>query len=405
MKTQLMKKKPKILFIHHATGWGGAPNSLIKLINNLDKSKYDVEVLLLKNSIVNEKLDQFGIRHRIASSRFYKKYYRYFVHIELGAVGYVKWYHLCRFLKLAILWLLSRFYFAKRELAKHDYDIVHLNSSVLTDWLAPAKKGGKVIIHIREPFRKGRFDVLRPVFRSQMRKYADHIIAISKDNARRVNLPDKTTVVYNYAEIPKKEPSENSYASKKVLYLGGFSLIKGFFTMVDALDHLDKDVMVYFGGNYSPNDKQKSIKEKLIHAAKRLVRRKHVAALKKISSHPNAVVIGLTQNVNDYLNEVCCLVSPFSFPHFARPIIEAYLHKKPVIGSDVKGMAEIIEPDKTGFIVPKNNPNKLAEAINDLTSNNQKAKTYGEAGHAIALQMFTPNNIKKIEYVYERILS
>jgi hypothetical protein len=133
MKTQLMKKKPKILFIHHATGWGGAPNSLIKLINNLDKSKYDVEVLLLKNSIVNEKLDQFGIRHRIASSRFYKKYYRYFVHIELGAVGYVKWYHLCRFLKLAILWLLSRFYFAKRELAKHDYDIVHLNSSVLTN--------------------------------------------------------------------------------------------------------------------------------------------------------------------------------------------------------------------------------------------------------------------------------
>ncbi len=395
----MIESKRKILFIHHGKGWGGAPNSMIKLINSLDKSKYDIEVLLLKHSIVAEKLTENEIKHRIADSVFYKNHYQYFTHSE---AGYTKWYQAYKFFKLSILWLLSRFYFAKRELAKHDYDIAHLNSSVLTDWLASAKQRGKAIIHIREPFRKGKFDILRPVFRSQMRKHADHIVAISKDNARRVNLLDKTTVVYNYADIPKKEPSENSYASKKVLYLGGSASIKGYFSMVDALDYLDEDVRVYFGGNFLTNDKQKSIKVKLKQTAKNLLRRKHLAAIRKMQSNPNAIVIGLTHNVTHYLNEVCCLVSPFSVPHFARPIIEAYLHKKPVIGSNVEGMAEIIEHEVTGLIVQRNNAKALAKAINDLTANKEKAKSLGEAGLAIAKRKFN-NNVNQFVEVYDKI--
>ena len=120
----------KILFVHHASGWGGAPNSMIKLINSLDKSQYNVEVLLLKHSIVAEKLAENGIKYKVAESFFYRRYYQYFTHSE---ADYLKWYQVYRFLKLSILWLLSRYYYAKKELLMHDYDIVHLNSSVLSD--------------------------------------------------------------------------------------------------------------------------------------------------------------------------------------------------------------------------------------------------------------------------------
>jgi glycosyltransferase involved in cell wall biosynthesis len=390
----------KILYIHHAVGWGGAPNSLIKMINGIDRTKYDVDVLLLKYSNVVDKLIENNISFKIADSIFYRKYYHYFTHSE---AGYVKWYQIYRFIKLGFLWSLSRFYFAKKELAKHNFQIVHLNSSVLTDWLAPAKTKGKVIIHIREPFRKGKLDLLHFFFTFQMRKYADRIIAISKDNATRVGIPEKTEVIYNFEEIPQNNPLESSYSSKKVFYLGGSEYIKGFYTLVDALDYLDKDVKVYFGGNIDSKKKSRfSIKFFLKFLL--FYGKKKKEAIEKIKHHHNAFVIDLTYNVHNYLDEVCCLVSPFSVPHFSRPVIEAYLHKKPAIGTDVKGMDEIIEHEKNGLIVPKNNPVKLAAAINDLTADGLKAKRFGEAGYEIAILRYSPENIHQIEQLYDRLL-
>lgn len=390
----------KILFIHHATGWGGAPNSMIKLINSLDSSKYDVEVLLLKHSIVAEILTENGINYQIADSIFYKKYYQYFIHSE---ARYIKWHQPYHFLKLFVLWILSRYYFAKLELSKYEVDIIHLNSSVLTDWLAPAKKKGKVVIHIREPYRKGNLDLLHSFFVSQLRMYADRIIAISRDNAKRINLPEKTHVIYDYDDIPKNESSIESYSSKKVLYLGGAASIKGFFTLVDALDYLNKDIKVYFGGSYAAAKKPRNVAKRLLKSIL-LYGKKREVAIKKMKSHPNADEIGMTDKVHSYLDVVCCLVSPFSVPHFSRPVIEAHLHKKPAIGTDVEGMDEIIDRGINGLIVPKNNPKALAEAINYLCSNPVESKKMGETGYNKAKKLYSPENIKDIERVYSKLL-
>jgi glycosyltransferase involved in cell wall biosynthesis len=390
----------KILFIHHAAGWGGAPLNLINIINSLDRSKYEVEVLLLKNSNVIERLSKNGIKFSIADSKFYKKYYQYFTHSE---AGYIKWFQTFRFFKLSILWLLSHFYFAKKEIEKHEYDIVHLNSSVLTDWLAPAKQSGKVIMHIQEPFRKGKYDILHVFFKRQIGKYADHIIAISEDNAERIGIPEKTEVIYNYSKIPKNEPPENSYSSKKVLYLGGSSYIKGFYTMVEALDYLDKDVKVYFGGFYSEGKNSRNLLKQIL---KQILSygKKRKEAIEKMRNHSNAIEIGITNNVQKYLDEVCCLISPFSVPHFSRPVIEAHLHKKPAICSDVKGMDEIIKHEENGLVIPKDNPKELAGAINALTADSNKAKMFGKAGYDTAIRKFSPNNIRQFQYLYDKLI-
>lgn len=390
----------KILFIHHAVGWGGAPNSMIKLINSLDGSKYKTEVLLLKHSIITDRLTENGIKFKVADSLFYKKYYHYFTHSE---AGYVKFYQIYRFIKLGLIWLLSRYYFAKKEIAKHKFDIAHLNSSVLTDWLVPAKAKGKVIIQIREPFRKGKLDILHYIFTSQMRKYAHRIIAISEDNAKRIDIPEKTEVIYNYSEIPANPPPEHSYSSKKFLYLGGSASIKGFYTMVEALDYLDKDVRIYFGGSYTSGKRLRNVVKQIL---KRVLSygKKRKAAIEKMRNHPNAIKIGMTNNVQKYLGEVCCLISPFSVPHFSRPVIEAHLHKKPAIGSDVEGMDEIIEHEKNGLIVPKDNAKALADAINSLSADSQKTKMLGEAGYNTAIQKFTQKNIHMYQHLYDKLL-
>ncbi len=391
----------KILFIHHAQGFGGAFISMLKLIKSLDIKLFEVEVLLVKDSIASDKLKENGIKYSIAKSKFYSKYYRYFEHSE---AGYIKWYNIYSLLKHIVLWVLSRYYFSKIELKNHQYDIVHLNSSVLTDWIYPAKQKGNVVYHVREPFKNSKYDVLAKFLRRQM-KYADKIIAISKDNALRINLPPLTEVVYNYAEVPNSEIDINSYSSKKVLYLGGDFAIKGFYTMVDSLQFLDKDIKVYFAGSYRQKRKRNIFSKFIINIIKILTGygKKHTDCLKIMRSSSNAVELGMIDNVGDYINQSCCVLSPFSKPHFARPIIESFLYKKPVIATDVEGMSEIVQNNVNGIIIPKDNPIKLAQAINDMCYNSFRIKFLGENGYNVAIVDYTPNNIKKIEYIYTRL--
>ena len=386
----------KILFIHHAAGWGGAPLNMINIINGLNTQHYAVHVLLLKDSVVADKLSENNISFNVANSTFYKKFYQYFSHTEAGSV---KWYRFFRLLKLSALWILSRFYFSKKELAGHKFDIVHLNSSVLSDWLGPCSRKGKVVYHIQEPLAKGLFGLRYLFFRKQVQKYADKIIAISRDNADRINLPEKTEIIYNYASIPKIEIPQNSYASRTVLYLGGSAFIKGFYTMVDTVDYIEQDIKVYFCGYYSTAKKKHLLKDLIKKILPR--NKKERLAINKMRSHPNAIELGMINNVSEYLNTVCCLVSPFAVPHFSRPVIEAYLHKKPAIGSDVQGMDEIIKDKENGIIVAKNDPKNLARAINLLCTDHQQAQKYGELGYETALAKFSPDNIDLFEKVYD----
>lgn len=389
----------KILYIHHATGWGGAPLNMINIIKSLDKKIYQPHVLLIKDSIVSKVLNDNNINYSLASSTFYKHYYQFFIH---SISGEIKWYQPVRLIKLSIYWILSRIYFAKKELDNYDFDIIHLNSSVLTDWLKPCSQKGKVVYHVQEPLSKGLFGLRYSFFRDQVKKYADKIIAISEDNAIRINIPEKTIVIYNYSSIPDKRPSENSYQSKKVLYLGGAARIKGFYVVINALDYLNEGIKIYFAGNYDSTSETNFLKWSI----KRLIgydKRKR-NAIQKINQHPNAVLIGMINNVEKYYDESCCLLSPFMDPHFSRPVIEAHLHMKPVIGSNVQGMDEIIKHEINGLIVPKNNPKELAKAINLLTADSMKAKTLGEEGYRTAISKFSPNNIKSFCNVYDEIL-
>ncbi len=388
-----------ILFIHHTKGWGGAPSSMIRLIKSLEGKGYEVNVLLLKHSIVADKLMENNIPYVIAQSTFYKKYYQYFAHTE---TSYIKWYQIYKFIRFTISWGLSRYIFASKEIKRFSPDIIHLNSSVLTDWLKPARDSAKVVMHIREPFRKGYVDILHCFFRNQMKKYADRIIAISKDNANRINISYKTTVIYNYASITNKSPNTASFDSKKFLYLGGAAGIKGFYTLVKALDYLDIDTMIYFGGSYEitpPKSKLKKIIKWLL-----MYDKKKEKAILKMRNHPNAKEIGLTYEISNYLDEVCCLISPFSKSHFSRPVIEAHLYRKPVIVSDVNGMDEIVQEGKNGLFFETDNAKDLAKVINYMAYHPEEAYKMGNNGYQTAIRKFTHENVRMFECVYNELV-
>jgi glycosyltransferase involved in cell wall biosynthesis len=390
-----MHRKLKLLFINHATGWGGASINMVNIIEGLDKTKYEAKVLLIRDSNVGAILKCKGIEYVVASSWFYKKHYQYFSH---GSGGH-KWYH---FLTLGIVtfsWLLSRFYFSAQVLKNLDCDLIHINSSALTDWLPVSRKKAMTVIHIQEALAEGYLGLRKAFFRWYIKKYAHHVIAISKDNARRLNLPDMTTIAYNFTDITPDDDKWHQVVKNHVLYVGGAQKIKGFFTLIKALDYLDDGILVCFCGHYPDKVKKRLLTYVLyFRQNKRLFNASLI-----MNNHKNAHVIGMVRDITPLIEKTTSLISPFSREHFSRPVIEAFANKKPVIVTNVEGMEEIVDNMVNGLIVEKDDPRALAEAINYMCAHPDVAKEMGERGYTKAKTIFSPKNIKTIEKVYDTL--
>lgn len=391
-------KKIKILYVHHAQGWGGAPINMLNIIEQLDLKKFDVNVLFLKDSIVSNILKEKGINYTIANSIFYKKYYSYYTHTD---AGFVKFYKIRTLLIKLISWICSRYYFASQELKKHDFDILHLNSSALTDWLAPGTKQGKVIYHIQEPFSKGYFGIRFTFFRNLVNKYANKIFAISEDNGNRINLPHKTEIIYNFIIEPKNKVEFTS--KKSFLYVGGASPIKGFYTLVESIKFINKDIEMVFLGDY-PNVKPELWLKTLLR--KILYRKAHKAykAMIYLKQFPNVVIKNKVNNIEPFLLNTSVLISPFSTPHFSRPIIEAFVFGRPVISSNIAGIEEIVINGKNGLLFEKDNPLALANCINKLANDPSKLKEMSICAKNSSMKFLPHPNMEKITKCYNELM-
>jgi glycosyltransferase involved in cell wall biosynthesis len=396
--------KKKILFVHHGKGIGGAPISLLYTIQQLKFYDYTVKVLFIFNSDVVNIFSENNIETKVIQSAFYKKFYKYFAHSE---AGFIKWYQIIKLFRVFISWVISAFFLSSKYLKKEKPDIIHINSSVLSDWAFAAKRLNiKTICHIREPIANGYFGLRKTILRKLFDYSANHIIAISEDNARRINLPKKTTVIYNFVDFKyfNKDITgtiQNKNNKKYILYLGGFSKLKGFHILVESLKYLDKDIKVLFAGYYPKillNSFKRKIKYLLLFSY-----RKWNSSMHTMQKSNNTLEIGVSTNIPDLIASSEAVVFPSTKPHFARPIIEAQAMAKPAIASDVQGMDEIIEHNKTGLLVKKNDAKALAIAINTLCSNKQLREKMGEKSYLNAKKYFSSLNINKIINIYNNI--
>ncbi|MEH2329201.1 glycosyltransferase family 4 protein [Nostoc sp.] len=104
----------------------------------------------------------------------------------------------------------------------------------------------------------------------------------------------------------------------------------------------------------------------------------------------------------DKLYQQCfAVIFPSVWPEPAGLVtLEAYSRCRPVIGSAVGGIPEHLRDGETGILVPSNNIQKLADAINELYRDYQKSRYMGEQGHTLLMKEFTMaahvNNLRTI---------
>ncbi|HVN56639.1 MAG TPA: glycosyltransferase family 4 protein [Anaerolineaceae bacterium] len=100
------------------------------------------------------------------------------------------------------------------------------------------------------------------------------------------------------------------------------------------------------------------------------------------------------------------LVNPSLSESFGMSLIEAMSCGVPVVATRVGGMVDVVEEGKTGFLVPPDAPQDLAQAISDLMSNPALREEMGRAGKIRANDLFSWENIvSQLLLGYEKNLS
>jgi len=100
------------------------------------------------------------------------------------------------------------------------------------------------------------------------------------------------------------------------------------------------------------------------------------------------------------------IVVPSRMESLPTTVKEAFYLNIPVVATNVGGIPELIKDNETGILVPSENPDKLANAVNELLSDKQKAKRLANNGNKFVKSNMTWDIIlpKYIQF-YEDLLT
>ena len=112
---------------------------------------------------------------------------------------------------------------------------------------------------------------------------------------------------------------------------------------------------------------------------------KGIDILKKAESKINGNVVYCTNrswvDAMSILKASSVVVVPSRMESLPTTIKEAFYLNVPVVGANVGGIPELITDNETGLLVPPENPDKLADRVNELLSNTKKAKKIADNGN------------------------
>jgi len=88
-----------------------------------------------------------------------------------------------------------------------------------------------------------------------------------------------------------------------------------------------------------------------------------------------------------HAGDVVCLTS--AIEALPMSVLEAMSVARPVIATSVGGLPEVVEPGRTGFLIPPDRPSELANALVSLVRDPARAEELGRAGRARQRRAFS----------------
>lgn len=189
-------------------------------------------------------------------------------------------------------------------------------------------------------------------------------------------LCDKVTVVYNGVPGPPS-PAQSlpDVPSRplRLLLVGRWSSRKGTDVAVAAVGELRRrgvDVTLRLVGSPGPNQ------EAFVAAL--------ASSVGEASVRDAVLFDGFHEDVWPVLADCDIALVPSRMEPFGNVAVEAALARRPVVASKVQGLREIVQHGVTGLLVPPQDPQALAAAVEELMSDWPGARRLGEAAATAA---------------------
>jgi len=218
----------------------------------------------------------------------------------------------------------------------------------------------------------------------------DHFIAVS--NFLREKMvqhgvaPEKITTVHNFVDADCFEPTydEGHY----VLYFGRLEKLKGIYTLLSAMAELP-GVQCLIAGE----GKERAAIEEYI----------------KTNRLENVRVVGFLRGdaLHDMIRGAVCTVLPsLWYEPFGLAVLESFALGRPVIGSRIGGISELIDHGIDGFLFEPGDAEDLMGSIEVLAADPNRTAGMGKAGrHKVLSQFSKESHYQQLLRIYDQLLT
>jgi len=112
--------------------------------------------------------------------------------------------------------------------------------------------------------------------------------------------------------------------------------------------------------------------------------------------------LGYRSDVDQILPHIDIFTLPTFGEGFGLVLLEAMACSKPIVGTDVMSIPEIVQQGETGLLVPAQDVSALAEALDTLIANPELRDQFGKAGFQRLKRRFTVEQmVRKTAEVYQ----
>lgn len=287
----------------------------------------------------------------------------------------------------------------KRIVEKYNIDLIHANSEAAG--IVAVKTRNKYKLDI--PIVYTAHGVL-PAKVKDIINQVDKIIAVSefsrKSAIKEGFLAEKIQVIYNGVDIEKFKPNRQN----KNLLRKKYNIPQEAFTMiiVSRIKNLRNKGHQHLLNVLSEYEVSKYWHLVVIGKGKGLGSLKQ--KVKEHNLQDRVHLLGHKTDVENYEDMADVVVLPSYFETFGLVLAEGMAMEKPAVAFKVGGVPEVIEDNKTGFVVDYDNDDELVEKLAILAKNPDLCKQMGiQARKKVAKDFANGIMIKKLEEIYKSL--
>ena len=366
------------MFLHSSADLYGSDRSLLNLVKNLDKKKFNITVVLpetgslyfqLKDSEdINVLIKDFAILRRKNANIHGMLIYLTELIKSVNSF--------CEFIKTKSI------------------DVVYTNTSVVFPGAIAAKICGvKSIWHIREII-KNNFE--RKIISSVMNNFSDVIVANSKATAKSLGKKN-VKVVYNaIEELGDIDNYDTNLKDENIIIgmAGRINRWKGqklFIDMAEKVLKEENNVKFLIAGSVYDGD------EFLLEELKKYISDKNL--------NNKVILLGQVDDMTNFYKELDIFILPSIQPEpFGLVVIEAMSMGLPVVATNHGGPTEIIENGIDGFLVDYRDSEDMSKVVLELIRDKNKRIDIGlKAKKKEKLSSSIDSYVKNIEAIIDEV--